>query len=320
MADVYDRDGGFIGTHLISSYANDRNVIEWLRRHYDKHGERIAYLRMNGTNVQNNLGIYLASALSPNDLHNHFYAEVTKRNVLAMGVYLAIRTAIEATWQNDREQYLVPNAGYDADDGFKMDCLVFTLFSGQNRVKSADGVNHWIPFTEEEVGAKSCFKSHFMSDFLGGRVSARSASAPYHAGARDARPYQCELGLETSSMRTDAPHPNSDNPVNPVKDNSASLRLCVKENLTPAARAVLDAGRELWRYYHAQPGANPNATYYDIRLHFQGVKRMASGKEQMNVTSSDATYNTLLANLRAAHKILAAQIAPKVYEYGFLRG
>ena len=90
-------------------------------------------------------------------------------------------------------------------------------------------------------------------------------------------------------------------------------------HLSPAARAVLDAGRELWKYYHAQPGANPNASYYDIRLHFQGVKRTASGKEQMNATSSDETYTALLAALRAAHKALAARIAPKVYEYGFLK-
>ena len=81
----------------------------------------------------------------------------------------------------------------------------------------------------------------------------------------------------------------------------------------------MDAGRELWRYYHAQPGANPNASYYDIRLHFQGVKRTASGKEQMNASSSDTTYTTLLAALRAAHKTLAARIEPKVYEYGFLK-
>ena len=81
----------------------------------------------------------------------------------------------------------------------------------------------------------------------------------------------------------------------------------------------MDAGRELWRYYHAQPGANPNASYYDIRLHFQGVKRTASGKEQMNAISADETYNKLLAALRTAHKALAAHIAPKVYEYGFLK-
>ena len=39
----------------------------------------------------------------------------------------------------------------------------------------------------------------------------------------------------------------------------------------------------------------------------------------MNATSADATYCTLLANLRSAHKTLAAQIEPKVYEYGFLK-
>ena len=59
-------------------------MIEWLRRHYDKHGEHIAYLRMNGTNEQNNVGIYLASTLSQNDPHNHFYAKVTRRNVLVI--------------------------------------------------------------------------------------------------------------------------------------------------------------------------------------------------------------------------------------------
>ena len=142
------------------------------------------------------------------------------------------------------------------------DCLVWILFD--NIVKSADGVNHWIPFTEEEVGAKDCFKSHFMSNFLRA---------------------------------------------------SASLR----ENLSPAAKSVLDAGRELWRYYHAQPGANPDASYYDIRLFFQGATTDAKGKSKMNSSSSDATYTQLLAALRAAMKRLAAAIEPKVYEYGFLK-
>ena len=39
----------------------------------------------------------------------------------------------------------------------------------------------------------------------------------------------------------------------------------------------------------------------------------------MTATSSDETYNRLLAALRAAQKALSAQIAPKVYEYGFLK-
>ena len=89
--------------------------------------------------------------------------------------------------------------------------------------------------------------------------------------------------------------------------------------LSPAARAVMDAGRELWRYYHRQPNSNPNASYYDIRIHFQGVKKAANGKEQMNSSSSDPVYTELLANLRKAHRALAAVIEPKVYQYGFLR-
>ena len=85
------------------------------------------------------------------------------------------------------------------------------------------------------------------------------------------------------------------------------------------AKAVLDAGRELWRYYHAQPKANPNAAYYDIRKFFQGVKVDAKGKEKMNATSGDEGYNERLAALKAAMKGLAVKIQPKMYEYGFLK-
>ena len=89
--------------------------------------------------------------------------------------------------------------------------------------------------------------------------------------------------------------------------------------ISTEARAVLDAGRELWRYYHRQPKANPNAAYYDIRKFFQGVKVDAKGKEKMNATSGDEGYNERLAALKAAMKGLGAKIEPKVYEYGFLR-
>lgn len=34
----------------------------------------------------------------------------------------------------------------------------------------------------------------------------------------------------------------------------------------------LGAGRALWRHYHAQPGALPDASFYDIRAFFQGFK------------------------------------------------
>jgi hypothetical protein len=198
---------------------------------------------------------------------------------------------MDATWLNDRDQFLYPNNQWCEDGTFIVDCLIFTLFHGQNRVSCRDGVNHWIPFTEEEVDAKDCFQSHFMSDWLSGKRCADFSG-------------QDELNLGDGASNS---------------ASSESLSLCVKENLSSEARAVMDAGRELWRYYHSQPNSNPDASYYDIRLHFQGVKKMASGKEQMNPTSSDSVYTELLSNLRKAHRALAQVIEPKVYEYGFLK-
>jgi hypothetical protein len=133
------------------------------------------------------------------------------------------------------------------------------LFHGQNRISCADGVNHWIPFTEKEVNAKEKFASNFMSAFL--------------------------------------------------KD----------KHFSPEAEAVLDAGRELWTYYHekikARKTASVNASFYDIREFFQGRKESGT----MNTKSNDETYNALIKTLRETQKTLAAKIEPKVYEYGFLR-
>ena len=104
------------------------------------------------------------------------------------------------------------------------------------------------------------------------------------------------------------------------------------------ATAVFDAGRELWKYYHAQKfftfseflapkfpsfggvpegrgGYNANASLYDIREHFQG--RNESGK--MNNKSNDETYMQLIGDLRKKLTLLAAKIEPKVYEYEFLK-
>ena len=69
--------------------------------------------------------------------------------------------------------------------------------------------------------------------------------------------------------------------------------------LSDVARTVLEAGRKLWRYSHAQPKANPNASCYDIRRHFQGMKKTASGKEQMNPTApGDAVTGVMRAGRR----------------------
>jgi hypothetical protein len=81
------------------------------------------------------------------------------------------------------------------------------------------------------------------------------------------------------------------------------------------AKAVFDAGRELWKYYNTFNATIPNASLYDIREFFQG--RNAQGR--MNTKSDDKTYTQLIAELRNKLNLLADKIKPKVYEYEFLK-
>lgn len=286
-ADVYDHKAQFIGTKNLYSYKDEKYIIHWLRQYYDKAGKKIAYLRFLGTDFQNNNGVFITLSPSANDLKQVKGNWITPKNVLEACIYFSVRLCIEATWLNDRDQFLYPNDGWKTDAVFQSDCLVFTLFNGQNRISSRHGVNHWIPFSEEEVGAQDSFDSHFMHDFITGKAHSDSP-----------RPAQ-EQDLFGNTTTSSAPQ--------------GAITFSAE------AQAVMDAGRELWRYYHSQEGANPNASYYDIRLHFQGTKTTAKGKEQMNTESSDAQYTALLSTLRQRMKQVAEKIQPKVYDYGFLK-
>lgn len=99
---------------------------------------------------------------------------VNAKNVGQAAVVFAVRRLIKPTWLNDRDQFLQPSSALP--DAFKNDCLVWMLFNGSNLSAGANGLkwggkdwsltNHFIPFTEKEVGASKGFQSHFMSDYL----------------------------------------------------------------------------------------------------------------------------------------------------------
>jgi len=290
-ADVYDAKGEYLGKKSIHSYDNDYFIIEWLRNYYDKTGEHYAYIRYLGTDFQNNNGVFITLHPSVNDLKQVKGTWITPKNVIPTCIYFSVRLCIEATWLNDRDQFLYPNEGWEKDMEFQTNCLVYALFHGQNRISCEHGVNHWIPFTEAEVNAQEKFESHFMSDYLRGK----------HIPSKAPSCAEGELFADRQTP-TNTPEPQ-------------------KLQFSPEAQAVMDAGRELWRYYHQQPIAKerPNASFYDIRLYFQGTKTTKSGKRQMNTESTDATYTSLITNLRQKQKELAKNIEPKVYEYGFLK-
>ena len=212
--------------------------------------------------------------------------DITDRNLIKIAIFTAAKHCIEHTWLNDCDQYLWPKDDWKDDLEFQSDCLCYTIFSRSNNIKSADGVNHWIPFREEEVDAQEKYASHFLLDYMAGK---------WHPAEELAAPAQPDF---LDSLAGTARTTSTTSPI----------------AFSPAAQAVFDAAREVWRYYHAQPKANPNASYYEIREHFQG----RNAKGTMNSDSADAHYTALMETLKAAYSRLAAQIEPKIYDYGFL--
>lgn len=99
---------------------------------------------------------------------------INKENIWQASIVFSVRRLIKPTWLNDRDQFLIPTEQLPED--FKNDCLIWMLFNGSNLTASANDlewnnkkwsiVNHFIPFTEEEVGAKDRFESYFMVDYL----------------------------------------------------------------------------------------------------------------------------------------------------------
>lgn len=276
QADVYDVNGKYFGIKNIYSYDNKKLVIEWLRQFYDINRNYIGFLRMAGTDIQNQARTFITNKLSKNDIKEKLFTYITYKNIIESSIYLTIRHVIPATWLNDRDQYLYPLASWKEDKEFQTNCLAWTLFN--NNIQAAHGVNHWIPFTEAEVDAKEAFQSHFMTDYMTGKLK------PVTTGTLSL------LGSGTDNI-----------PTAPLV-------------FSKEARAAFNAGREVWRYYHTQSGANPNAALYDVKEYFCG----RDGKGTLKSRSENERYNALMDDLKSALKKLAAAIEPKVYEHGFL--
>ena len=284
-ADVYDANETLIGKKKVYAYENGQFIINWLRNFYDKNNEHLAYHRYSGTDFQHSKDTYITLKPYKADIVQVKGNWITQSNIFPMAIYFTVRLCIEKTWVNDRDQFTYPNDGWLTDLLFQSDCLIFMLFHTQNRVSCKHGTNHWIPFTEQEVNAREMFSSHFMSDFIQGK--------------------------HNPSNHTD--NLFQDDHLLPI------LQLGKPLSFSTEAQTVMDTARELWRYYHQQDSAIADASFYDIRLHFQGTKMNTKGKTHMNSESDDAKYNELISDLRRNMKRLARHIEPKVYEYGFLK-
>ncbi|MCL2138478.1 MAG: hypothetical protein FWH41_02985 [Treponema sp.] len=229
--DIYDADGNFIAKKTIINTDNAFPITKWIKEYEKKSlhkpSDTIGLLNGGRTDFQNQNLVFLVNSKHPvSDMAGYY--NVYKDNLRHTCIYISVRKCIKSDWINDRDQFLYPNDGWKDDTEFQNDCLAYTLFT--NNIQSKYGVNHWIPFTEEEVNARSNFDSHFMTSFIGGKIIQNGYSDLFF---------------------------DSNKKYKPLKFSSE-------------AKSVFKDGKKLWQYYHAQPSVNVNASLYDIREYFQG--------------------------------------------------
>ena len=215
-------------------------IGKWIKKGDEK--KSIGMMNTGRNDFQNQNLVHIQN--ETNDKGHSIYIDIN--NLVQSSLFFAVRWVINATWKNDRKQFEIPDDGWETDKLFQNDCLTFTLFHGQNRISSKDGINHWIPFTEQEVNAPTLFSSHFMTDFIKGKIKPT--------------PPPQTINLFTSVYMVSEPEAEYQVPL----------------HFSEKAKAVFEAGRQLWVYYFTQPNADANASLYDIREHFQG--RNANGK------------------------------------------
>ncbi|MFP6174514.1 hypothetical protein ACLGB1_07775 [Helicobacter pylori] len=281
--EVFDSLGEFLGYKDIHSCNKVLFLADYLQKFQPTKKDTILGYLDPGRNSFQHQNLVHISVIDKSEQSHVKYFPIITTTILLVSVFFSIRHCIKATWQNDRDQFYAPyNDTWQDDNEFKNNAIAFMLFHTQNRITSTQGTNHFIPFDEQEVNAKERYASHVLLDFL-----------------------KVKLQEQTQN--------------NNLFDSSKKERKPLEFSET--ALSVLNAGREIYRYYHTQDFTNcpynANASLYDIKEFFQG--RNAQGKLNLPAKAKDEYYKQLYANLQDALKDLAKEIQPKVYGYGFLR-
>ncbi|EPP5933154.1 hypothetical protein ACUTYU_000936 [Campylobacter upsaliensis] len=286
---IFNEVGSMIGTKAFHSYTESTFITDWYRQYHTRKisDENLGAIGLYGSDFQHNNFIRITN---PNQ-HPNRWTFITPNNLIPTSIYFSVRHCIKATWINDRDQFLAPNAKWEKDTEFHSDCLAFMLFHGQNRITCKEGINHFIPFSEKEIDAAEAFESYFMQDFLQGKIKISNKK----------KKGQQEFNFQSDELE------KTFIPTKPLE-------------FSHEAKEVFKAAKELFKHYHEQAkdetNYNPNAALYDIKAHFQGFND--KGKMNSPQKAKDEAYKDKLGELNYALKNLAKKIEVKVYEYEFL--
>ncbi|MEZ5038069.1 MAG: hypothetical protein R2760_11360, partial [Chitinophagales bacterium] len=124
--DVFDKNGNYQSTKNFYGELPE-SINKWIKLFEDK--QEIGLLVSCSPDFQHNSQLVILSKKQERYCFN-----ISKSNLIQFVIYFTVRHCIEATWLNDRDQFLYPIDGWQTDVEFQNDCLAFTLFHGQNRI------------------------------------------------------------------------------------------------------------------------------------------------------------------------------------------
>jgi len=211
---VLDKDGQPMGDKVIANIDGEKLLTDWVERPQsndmnvvplknaitpatasrDLRGTRwsdnaLAWLNAAGNDLQNAVDKTMLFSSGYGSARGFF---VTPKNLWQATIVFTVRRIINHTWLNHNDQFLQPTA--ELSEAFKSDCLVWMLFDGKNLTAGANDlewngkkwalVNHFIPYTEEEVGASSRFESVFMSGYIAKLKLSKEAKAVLDEGKK----------------------------------------------------------------------------------------------------------------------------------------
>ncbi|EAJ7578557.1 hypothetical protein AAH56_01935 [Campylobacter upsaliensis] len=287
--DIFNDSGAGLGKkRFYTTLDSKESINKWIKQYDNKVITEIAYMCNPSPDFQHNSQLYISQKKGIE--HFNFF-KLFKNNLIVGAVYFAVRHCIKATWINDRDQFLAPNKKWEKDTEFQNDCLIFMLFHAQNRITAKEGINHFIPFSEKELNAAEAFESHFMLEFIQGKIKISNKK----------KKGQQEFNFQSDELE------DTFIPTKPLE-------------FSHEAKEAFKAAKELFKHYHEQAkdetNYNPNAALYDIKAHFQGFND--KGKMNSPQKAKDEAYKDKLGELNYALKNLAKKIEVKVYEYEFL--
>ena len=211
ITDVLDKNAQPIGEKVFFNFPNNTFLNSWLPRLKTnctniplknsvspREGKAkvtlwidnaLGYLLSNGNDVQHS-SQQTAILSSVYNTGGGFY--ITGANLWQVAVIFTVRRVTRPTWLNDRDQFLQPTQPLNNE--FKHDCLIWMLFNGSNLTASANDlewdsrkwsiVNHFIPYTEEEVNSPERFESDFMVQYLADKALSTEAQKVLHEGKK----------------------------------------------------------------------------------------------------------------------------------------